>query len=124
VGRGTDNRPGRAEKAPRSFTPEELQKLVGRWVRTDSPYVIEVRNVKKDGKIDASYFNPQPINVSVAEVREKDDKPGIYVEMRDTNYPGSNYTLAYDANTDSLQGLYFQAVQGMSFNVSFTREKK
>jgi uncharacterized protein (DUF2147 family) len=104
--------------------PLANQKLVGRWVRTDSPYVIEIKSVGADGKMDAAYYNPRPIHVARAEMRNKDGKPTIYVEMQDVNYPGSNYTLAYYEADDMLAGVYFQAVERQSFDVAFTRMKK
>src|SRR5262245_38211615 len=42
-------------------------RLVGRWQRPDGGYVIEIRNVATNGKLDAGYFNPRPINVARAE---------------------------------------------------------
>jgi hypothetical protein len=45
----------------------------------------------------------------------------VFVELRARNYPGSSYTLTYDREHDQLRGIYFQAVQQQSFNVSFVR---
>jgi hypothetical protein len=45
----------------------------------------------------------------------------VFVELRARNYPGSSYTLTYDREYDQLRGIYFQAVQQQSFNVSFVR---
>jgi hypothetical protein len=39
-------------------------KVVGRWVRRDGGYVLELRNPTFDGRLAAAYFNPRPINVS------------------------------------------------------------
>ena len=47
----------------------------------------------------------------------------VTVELRDVNYPGSTYTLTYDAKTDRLVGRYFQAVTGETFDVYFVRLK-
>ena len=38
--------------------PVNVQKLVGRWLRTDSSYVIEIREVSPDGTLRAGYYNP------------------------------------------------------------------
>ncbi len=43
---------------------DDVQRLTGRWVRPDGGYVLELRDVKKEGGVHASYFNPRPINVS------------------------------------------------------------
>jgi hypothetical protein len=48
--------------------PAFQEKVVGRWVRPDGGYVIHVREVKPDGSVDAGYFNPEEIHVSVANV--------------------------------------------------------
>lgn len=96
--------------------------LVGRWVRTDGSYMIEIGRALPDGKLEARYFNPRPINVGRAEWSRKDGHLMAYVELRDTNYPGSNYTLRYAADTKTLMGNYFQAVQGINSNVVFVRQ--
>ena len=41
--------------------------LNGRWLRPDGGYIFEIRAVDANGKIDAFYLNPQPINVAKAE---------------------------------------------------------
>ena len=48
----------------------------------------------------------------------------VFIELRDVNYPGSTYTLAYDVKTDRLVGRYFQAVAGETFDVYFVRLKQ
>ena len=101
--------------------PVNMQKLVGRWLRTDSPYVIEIREVSPDGTLRAGYYNPQPINVSAAKVEDKNGTLQVFVELHDTGYPGSNYTLDYDHQNDALEGTYFQATLKQSFNVAFMR---
>lgn len=101
----------------------DWQALVGRWVRTDTPYVIEIRSIQESGRMEAAYYNPQrEIHVARAEAREKDGALAIYVELRDVNYPGSNYTLVYNRENDLLLGVYFQAVQRQRYNVAFARQ--
>ena len=102
-------------------TPDNLQRLVGRWVRPDGGYVIEIRSVDAHGKLQAAYFNPRPINVSQARVTKAQEKPHIFIELRDVGYPGATYTLTYDAQNDVLVGLYFQPTAGQSFDVVFVR---
>ena len=46
----------------------DFHKLIGRWLRPDGGYVIDIRKIHADGKMDAGYYNPQPINVSRAEL--------------------------------------------------------
>jgi hypothetical protein len=69
----------------------------------------------------AAYFNPQPINVAKAEASEGGGAVHIFIELRDVNYPGSTYTLTYDAANDYLKGIYFQAGIGQAFEVYFVR---
>ena len=96
-------------------------KLVGRWIRPDGGYVLESSECTPDGVLKAGYFNPRPINVARAEWKRQDGQLGVFVELRDVNYPGSTYTLVYDPATDRLAGIYFQAVQQQHFEVIFQR---
>ena len=99
----------------------DFRPLVGRWQRTDGGYVIEIEKVATDGTMKAGYFNPRPINVSRATASVFKDHLKIEVELRDTGYPGSTYTLLYDPNKDALLGFYYQAVQKQNFDVVFVR---
>ena len=95
--------------------------LLGRWLRTDSPYVIEIREVSPDGTLRAGYYNPRPINVSAAKVEDKNGTLQVFVELHDTGYPGSNYALNYNPQNDALEGTYFQATLQQKFDVAFMR---
>jgi hypothetical protein len=115
---------GSAEEKPDSGKPvaqNDFQRLEGKWVRPDGGYVLELKNVKKDGSLTAAYFNPRPIKVFRAEWSLKGGGINLFVELRDVNYPGSTYTLQYDAATDRLRGAYFQAVEKQTFQVEFVR---
>jgi hypothetical protein len=98
-----------------------MQKLVGQWLRTDSSYIIEIHEVGPDGTLRAGYYNPRAINVSAAKVEEKNGALEVFVELHDAGYPGSNYTLNYDARNDVLEGTYFQATMRQNFDVTFMR---
>jgi hypothetical protein len=104
-------------------TPAEFAKLIGRWLRPDGGYVLEFKSVAPDGKLSASYQNPNPINVSQAEVRKEAGALKVFVELRDVNYPGCTYKLTYDPEHDVLAGEYFQAAQGQTYEVGFERLK-
>lgn len=97
--------------------------LEGRWLRPDGGYIIQIRSVDAAGKMDAGYFNPRPINVSRAQVTKESGKTKVFVELNDVGYPGSTYTLTYDAKDDVLRGIYYQAAMKQSFDVYFTRMK-
>ena len=114
---------GPASGQPSSSLTEEAKALVGRWTRTDYPYVIEIASMKGDGTVEAVYYNPRPINVGRAGYEETVAGPVVTVELQDKNYPGSTYTLTYDRTRDILYGTYFQAVQGQTFAVIFERER-
>lgn len=100
-----------------------FDKLIGRWLRPDGGYVIEIRNISSGGTMEAAYFNPRPINVARAEVSRKNGSLEVFIELRDKGYPGSTYTLMYDPQQDMLSGIYYQATIGQSFEVIFVRAK-
>ena len=112
-----------AVEAGQSAGQADYQRLAGRWVRPDGGYVLELKDVRKDGSVKAAYFNPRPINVAKAELRRKDGNITVFVELRDVNYPGSTYTLQYDPATDRLKGKYFQAMEKQTFEIEFVRVK-
>lgn len=100
-----------------------FEKLEGRWRRADGGYVLDIRKVRPDGAMDAAYLNPRPINVSKAQATRDGATVRVFVELRAPNYPGSTYTLTYDSKRDELYGVYYQAVEGRSFDVVFARMK-
>jgi hypothetical protein len=118
---GSNSDTQKAEQpAVKSETPD-FSKLVGRWRRPDGGYVIEVRNVASDGSADASYYNPNPINVAESKAFRRDGKIGIFIKMEDRNYPGSTYDLVYDPGSEYLVGIYYQATMNQEFDVAFQK---
>jgi hypothetical protein len=101
----------------------DLKRLEGRWVRPDGGYILELGKIKEDGSLEAHYFNPGPINVARARIESNKEGVSIFVELRDVNYPGSQYHLRYDPKPDRLKGIYFQAVERQSFIIEFVRSK-
>ena len=99
------------------------ERLVGRWVRPDGGYVLDIRSAQADGRLDAAYLNPRSIKVSRAEWRREEGRLLVFVELRDVNYPGSTYNLRYVPDKDRLVGAYYQAVQKQTFDVEFARQK-
>jgi len=95
--------------------------LVGRWLREDGGYVVEISEVLPDGKLKAAYFNPNPIHVSQAAAAEDGGSVKVGIELNDVNYPGCLYTLVFDPELDQLQGTYFQAAQGQTYPIVFVR---
>lgn len=115
--------PATSPVAADALTPPHYAPLVGNWVRPDGGYVLSVSGVGADGAATASYFNPQPIRVARAEARREDGRVGLFVLFDHPSYPGSTYTLAYDPATDTLKGIYYQAVQQARYDVKFVRQR-
>jgi len=101
----------------------DFEKLQGKWVRTDGGYVLEIKKVAADGKMDAAYLNPNPINVSKAEAKSEAGQTKVFVELRDRLYPGSYYTLTYDRGKNQLAGVYNHLGIHQQFDVIFVRMK-
>jgi hypothetical protein len=108
---------------PSATASPGFEKLKGKWMRPDGGYVVEIRSVEPGGRMDAAYFNPRPINVSQAHALQEGAVTKVLIELRDANYPGSTYTLAYDAASDELKGIYYQAALQQQFEVFFVRMK-
>lgn len=65
--------------------------LHGIWLRSDGNYTIEIKDFQKEGRVVATYFNQNLINVKSASWQLQDNTLEIYVEMDDVNYRESNY---------------------------------
>lgn len=96
--------------------------LIGSWLRPDGGYVLVIKDVQEDGKIDAAYLNPRNINVSKARAETKDGTINIFVELWDTGYPGSYYTLTYNKGSDKLIGVYHHLGINQNFDVFFIKK--
>jgi hypothetical protein len=101
----------------------ELAKLLGKWERPDGGYVLEIKAVDSSGKVEAAYYNPNPINVSRAAAYREKGASKLVLELRDVGYPGCTYTLEHNAQSDQLFGQYFQAAQQQTYEVVFSRLK-
>lgn len=110
-----------APGAPAAQTGLEL--LKGRWVRPDGGYVITIRDIASDGKLNASYANPNPLPFARAEASRDGEAIKLFFELRAGGYDGSTYTLTYDPKFDVLKGVYYQAVAKQKFGIYFAREK-
>ncbi|UCD88152.1 MAG: hypothetical protein JSV01_10560 [Desulfobacterales bacterium] len=110
-----------AESAEVEESKGNLQALIGRWLRVDGGYIIEIRSISANGRLDAGYLNPRPINVSRAEASRRGDEVRVFMELQDVGYPGSTYTLTYDPQRDLLRGVYFHAGLSQTFDVVFIR---
>ena len=102
---------------------QDYSELNGEWVRPDGGYILQVRNARTNGSVDAAYFNPGPINVAEANVSIRQGMKTLFVKLQDKGYPGSTYTLYYFEDKDALAGFYFQANMGQTFEVVFVRKQ-
>ena len=100
-----------------------FERLPGRWVRLQGGYVITIRAVDTDGKLDASYANPRPLPFHVAVASIDGNALKLLFELRAGGYNGSTYTLNYDAANDRLNGVFDQVVTKQKFDVVFARDK-
>jgi hypothetical protein len=115
--------PASTRQAAAMAEKPDFGKLTGKWQRTDGGYILEVRGMAPDGKLDAAYFNPNPINVSKAAASYEVGLMKVYVELQDKGYPGNYYILRYDAGSDQLAGIYYHLGIGQQFDVIFVRMK-
>jgi len=76
-----------AAYAAQSATKGDEQRLIGRWVRPDGGYTLELKEIKKDGILKAAYFNPRPINIARSELSRKDGMLTVFVELRGGTVP-------------------------------------
>ena len=104
--------------------PADVQKLLGRWLRSDGTYVLELRSADRTGVVQAGYFNPKSINVSRAIWMRGAEGLQVVVELNDAGYPGATYVLSHDAKTDTLVGKYHQPQMGQTFDIDFVRQAK
>lgn len=122
IARDTKAPPVKAAK-PSVTSESGFDILRGRWVRPDGGYVITIRGVGPDGKLDAAYANPRPLPFALAQASRDDKTIKLFFELRAGGYNGSTYTLTYDPANDVLYGVYYQAVARQRFNVYFERAK-
>ncbi len=85
--------------------------------------MITVKAVDANGKLDASYANPNVWPFYAAEVTRDGENLKVFFELRAGGYNGSTYTLTYDAVDDQLKGEFYQAVANQKFDVIFLRAK-
>ncbi len=110
-----------AASLPAAAPTPPPERLVGRWLRSDADYTIEIAGVGADGKLDARYLNPGPIHVARAESGRVGGAFRVFLELQDRGYPGSYYTLTYDPGSDSLNGVYHHLGVNQQFEVAFSR---
>lgn len=112
--------PPRAASAP-AGPRTGFDALIGGWSRTDGNYHIVVRSVGPDGRLDAMYFNPNPLPFASAQATRADGQVHARFVLEAGGYAGSTYALRWDASTDRLVGSFHQAVARQTYEVVFMR---
>lgn len=111
-----------ASAKPAAAVPEPVRKLLGKWLRSDGGYVLELKNPDLSGVIEAAYFNPKSIHVSRAIWMQGGGGFQVMVELNDVGYPGATYVLDYNPEADRLAGKYNQPAMQQSFDIEFVRQ--
>ena len=108
---------------PAAVSESPFGVLQGRWVRPDGGYMITIKGADASGRLDAAYANPNPLPFSRAEATRDGNTIKLFFELRAGGYNGSTYTLTYDPASDTLKGVYFQAIAQQKFDIYFMRYK-
>jgi hypothetical protein len=120
-GQGDQKTEGKAAvQAPVQLTTT-FEKIKGKWMRSDGGYCLEFKRLMPNNELEVAYFNPNPIHVGKARLYEERGFTKVFVELQDVNYPGSRYTLIFNVEKKQLIGNYFQATQGVDYEVSFEK---
>jgi hypothetical protein len=96
--------------------------LKGDWVRPDGGYRISIAAVGADGRIEATYFNPNRLPFAKAQAARDGATLRAFFELQAGGYAGSTYELAYEPASDRLKGVYYQAVAKQKFDIYFVRK--
>lgn len=117
----TESTTERAPPAGAKIAPDLLK---GVWVRPDGGYTIAIRSVAANGQLEAMYFNPSQLPFAKAQAALDGSALRASFELQAGGYAGSTYELTYDAETDRLKGIYYQAVAKQKFDVYFVRKRQ
>lgn len=112
------------ERSPAAAAKSSLDGLQGVWVRPDGGYTIAIKSVSPNGQLEAMYFNPNQLPFAKAQAALDGSTLHASFELRAGGYAGSTYELIYDAETDRLKGVYYQAVAKQKFDVYFVRKRQ
>ncbi len=112
------------ERPPAAAAKASLDALKGVWVRPDGGYTIAIRSVGPNGQLEAMYFNPNQLPFAKAQAAQDGATVRASFELQAGGYAGSTYELTYDAATDRLNGVYYQAVAKQKFDVYFVRKRQ
>jgi len=100
-----------------------VDNLISKWSRTDANYILEIKSIAADGRMDVAYLNPKSIYVAEAQASRDGQGTRLFLQLQDVNYPGSTYSLVYEPKTDMLEGVYYHAGLKQTFDVVFVRSR-
>ena len=112
----------REASAPAAAAKSGMDVLKGAWVRPDGGYTITIKNIGPDGRLEATYANPNLLPFSKAQATQDGATLRASFELQAGGYAGSTYELAYDPASDRLKGIYYQAVAKQKFEIYFVRK--
>ena len=122
---GSESAPIETPEPVAAAKPDDAAKrfrpLIGNWLREDGGYRLEIGSAESDGQLQATYFNPSAIRVSLATATNDANTLKLRVELNDVGYPGCVYSLVHDRVNDRLVGTYFQAAMGETYEIMFVR---
>lgn len=107
--------------APAAAKQAGFDVLMGSWVRPDGGYMIAISAIGPDGRLEATYFNPNRLPFARAQASRDGTTLRAEFELQAGHYGGSTYTLVYDPASDRLKGTYYQAVAKQKFDIYFVR---
>ncbi len=84
--------------------------------------MIVIKSIATNGRLEAMYFNPNPLPFSKAQAALEGMTLRAFFELQAGGYGGSTYELTYDPASDRLKGIYYQAVAKQRFDVYFVRK--
>ena len=92
------------------------------WVRPDGGYRISIAAVGADGRIEATYFNPEPsaVRQGAGDARRR-DAPGV-LRTAGGRLRGFDLRARLCPASDRLKGVYYQAVAKQKSDVYFMRK--
>lgn len=114
--------PQKQNNEAKYISDTKLTAVLGKWIRSDGDYTLEINNLKTDSTLDVTYLNPEPINISETQWKTEEGHFYFFVKFDDEGYPGSYYSLGYISEEDKLYGFYFQALQQQQYDVVFDRK--
>lgn len=95
--------------------------LIGRWQRSDGGQILEIHGIAADGRMDCTYFNPNPVQVVRAEAVIQGDTLQIFIALEGKDFPRASLQLIYNPNQEILTGRYRQPAKDGTLTVTYVK---